>query len=53
MRCINNIIFGFRESLENRDPLVVVATVDPLGLLDPLDLLDLLESPEERSVLTC
>lgn len=46
-----NIFFVFRESLVNKELLVLLATVDLLDLLDPLDLLDLLERLEERSEL--
>lgn len=51
LKCLNNNFFVFRESLVNKELLVLVATVDLLGLWDPLDLLDLLESLEERSEL--
>lgn len=39
----------FRESLVNRERLVVLVTVDLLDLLGHLDSLDLLESLAERS----
>lgn len=39
----------FRESLVNKEVLVLLATADPPDLWDPLDLLDPLERLEERS----
>lgn len=50
LRLFNDVHISsvIRESLVNRELLVLVVTVDPLGLWDPLDLLDLLERLEER-----
>lgn len=45
----NNISSVCRESLVNREALVLLVTVDRLGQLDLLDLLDLPESLAERS----
>lgn len=51
LKCLNGNFVVIRESLVNKELLVLVVTVGLLDLWDPLDLLDLLERPEERSEL--